>query len=352
MNSVSNPCSMVKQGFPAGSCLVQTSSLEKGRACDLTLRINEEGGYERVIKSIHLSRPEDYLSIYQSGCNHTCKKCHSHEFSKHVNGDWMSSDDIANKAIEYARHVTVYEPKERATSWHAQQLCKHCGSCVLTGEYSPKCPRKLKKEQIVLSPQGFGPARNIIAFTGGDIMCKPEFYTQTAEKIKAEEENLLILLETNGYGLTPKNLEKFASAGIDSFWLDIKAYSESIYQNLCGTTNKHILESVQNIKDLGFTLEILTLFIPSIVETDEHKKIAKLIVDVDATIPTTLLAFFPCFELNSPLYRGPNVSEMAKSFEIMKEIGVKNLRMGNLGVFMKNQKDMDFLETKFGKNFY
>jgi hypothetical protein len=29
---------------------------------------------------------------------------------------------------------------------------------------------------FVLSPQGFGPARNIVAFTGGDVMCCPEFY--------------------------------------------------------------------------------------------------------------------------------------------------------------------------------
>jgi pyruvate-formate lyase-activating enzyme len=37
----------------------------------------------RIIKSISLSRPEDYLSIYQSGCNFSCLKCHSREFSQY-----------------------------------------------------------------------------------------------------------------------------------------------------------------------------------------------------------------------------------------------------------------------------
>ena len=31
----------------------------------------------RLIYDIVLSRPEDYLSIYQSSCNHNCLKCHS-----------------------------------------------------------------------------------------------------------------------------------------------------------------------------------------------------------------------------------------------------------------------------------
>ncbi|RLI87278.1 MAG: hypothetical protein DRO98_04330 [Archaeoglobales archaeon] len=68
-------------------------------------------------------------------------------------------------------------------------------------------------------PQGFGPARNIVAFTGGDLACHPEFYAKSTEKIKELDIDLCVLFETNGYGLTPKNLDLFKKAGIDSFWL-------------------------------------------------------------------------------------------------------------------------------------
>ncbi|MHA2252594.1 MAG: radical SAM protein, partial [Candidatus Kariarchaeaceae archaeon] len=147
-------CPMKTQGFSQGSCAVELPSGKRKVACTSTLRYQDQGNYERVIKSLLLSRPEDYLSIYQSGCNHTCLKCHSSDFSKVFNGTWMSSDDIANAAFEYRKYITVFEPKEAATSWHAHRLCRHCGSCFLTGKQSKHCPKKLRPDQVVFSPQG------------------------------------------------------------------------------------------------------------------------------------------------------------------------------------------------------
>jgi pyruvate formate lyase activating enzyme len=341
---------MIEQGFSRGSCNVKTKEGDELPACRSTLQYTEETGYRRVITSLHLSRPEDYFSIYQSGCNHSCLKCHSSEFSKYVNGRWMSTDEIAEEAAKYRKQVTVMEPREAATSWHANRLCRHCGACFITGKQAAGCPGKLKREQIVLSPQGFGPARNIVAFTGGDILCRPEFYLEAAGKIKERAGDLWILLETNGYGLTPDNLKLYAQGGIDAFWLDIKAYSKEKYLKLCGTVNDHILKSVERIIDLGFSLEILTLYIPGMVETDEHERIAGLIAAVDPDIPTTLLAFFPCYKLS--LSRAPAKEEMARSYLAMKEAGLQNIRLGNLGVFIKDKKDLAFLTDKLGDEAY
>jgi len=128
-------CLLVDQGVPPGDCLTITPTGEKKRACEVTLRIRE-GVYERIIKSMHLSRPEDYFSVYSSGCNHNCLKCHSSEFSKNVNGEWISIDMLAVIASDYCRSVTVEEPRSRATMWHAEDLCLHCGSCILHGKPS------------------------------------------------------------------------------------------------------------------------------------------------------------------------------------------------------------------------
>ncbi|MGD9396095.1 MAG: radical SAM protein [Candidatus Thorarchaeota archaeon] len=348
MPTDSNGCTMIDQGFSRGSCLVETSEGTKKLACATTLREKSDSRHGRLIKSLLLSRPEDYLSIYQSGCNHTCLKCHSHEFSKVVTGNWMTSVDIADIAREYLGYVTVFEPREAATSWHAHRLCRHCGMCITYGKRPENCPQKLAPEQIVLSPQGFGPARNIVAFTGGDVLCKPDFYLEATEKIKEVSKDLWVLLETNGYGLTPKNLEAYAEGGVDSFWLDIKAYTEETYRKLCGTTNEHILSSVEEIINHGFTLEVLTLHIPGLVETDEHTRIAELIAETDSEIPTTLLAFFPCYKLIAPDYRAPTTKEMIKSYTAMKEVGLKNIRMGNFGVFVKNDQDKQNLNEAVG----
>ncbi len=331
-------CRMKDQGFPMGNCLTNLLDGSKKLACEATLR-EKDGIFSRAITSAHLSRPEDYFSIYQSGCNHNCLKCHSWEFSKNFNGKWMTTDEIADICAEYESLLTFWEPKERALMFTASDLCRHCGMCVRDGTRHPLCPNKLSPNQIVLSPQGFGPARNIVAFTGGDIACRADFYAQATEKIKERcSQQMHVLLESNGYGLTPDNLDLLADKGLDAFWLDIKAYDEECYKKLCGTTNKWILELPGQIKERGFALEILSLFIPNWVELDQLEKIFRLVVQVDPNIPFTILAFFPQYELINN--RAPEMLEMIQAYYLAKDMGLKRIRVGNLGVFLKSERDI------------
>jgi len=141
----------------------------------------------------------------------------------------MSPSDVAREVERYLSDYEItFVSREHATSWHAHELCKSCGWCVLQGRRSTSCPGVLAADKIELSPQGWGPARNIVAFTGGDLACQPEFYAKSAELIKELNKNVWVLFETNGYGLTPNTLDIFQQAGIDSFWLDIKAYNEEV----------------------------------------------------------------------------------------------------------------------------
>jgi len=203
-----------------------------------------------MITSVHLSRPENYLSIYQSGCNFSCRKCHSWYFSKIRDGRWYSTEDVLKAAIAYEKSVTLVEPRQKATALHAYDTCRCCGSCAVDGNRSDLCPAVLDPQAIVLSPQGLGPARNIVAFTGGDIACCPEFYAQCARKIKRKT-NLWVLLETNGYGLIPKNLDYLKNAGVDAFWLDIKAFDSEKHKCLTGCDNQHILRLPEEILNRG-----------------------------------------------------------------------------------------------------
>ena len=56
--------------------------------------------------------------------------------------------------------------------------------------------------------------------------------------------------------------------------------------------------------------------------------------------------------LSPPVYRGPTMLEMVKSFHAIKEKGVRNLRLGNLGVFVKTNNDLEFLEKTLGPKFH
>ncbi len=339
------PCALEEQGLERGACETTVEAGKTAPACQVTLR-RRGGQFERIIRSIHLSRPEHYLSIYQSGCNHSCLKCHSADFTKKVNGKWLSTDDLARIAAQYQRKVTVFEPRERATMWHATDLCRSCGSCVLNGKRSPLCPGVLEPSQVVLSPQGFGPARNIVAFTGGDIACRAEFYAEATRKIKERAPQLWVLLETNGYGLTPQNLDLLRDAGLDSFWLDIKAYDEQKYRWLCGTGNETVLKAPERILERGFVLEVLSLVIPEVVEADEIRKIARLLASLDPKIPFTILAFFPCHLLSAK--RPPTLGEMLSAFFAAKEEGLENVKLGNAGVFLKTAHDWEIALSQVG----
>jgi len=113
----------------------------------------QDGRLERLIHAVHLSRPENHLSIYQSGCNFACRKCHSAKFSQRVTGRWYTVEDLVEICRDYERAVTLVEPRPKATSWYAGETCLCCGCCV-AGEPRPAtCPGVVEPKQIVLSAQ-------------------------------------------------------------------------------------------------------------------------------------------------------------------------------------------------------
>ncbi|CAB5108210.1 hypothetical protein D3OALGA1CA_1861 [Olavius algarvensis associated proteobacterium Delta 3] len=336
-------CRLSKQGLSPGSCLVKT---EDGRrpACLATLKYENDIPL-RLITSVHLSRPENYLSIYQSGCNFSCRKCHSWYFSKAADGAWFTPEQILTRSVEYETLVTLREPREKATAWHAQETCRCCGSCVIRGRPSSNCPGVLDPDAIRLSPQGFGPARNIVAFTGGDVTCCPGFYEECARLIKTHT-NLWVLIETNGYGLTPENLDRLQGSGVDAFWLDIKAHDADKHKWLTGCSNTHILKLPEEMLTRGFTLEVLSLYIPNLVEGDELETIARDLFAVDPAIPFTILAFFPEHRMED--FRSPTVKEMVDAYRNVQSTGLKNIKLGNLGVFVRSDEDLDTLIAGIG----
>ena len=342
-----NECNLIAQGYSQGSCLTERER-EKKPACKVTLR-REEEGYLRLFTSCHLSRPENYLSLYQSGCNFSCRKCHSWYFSKIAKGEWYSPKDILAKCKCYEREVTLVEPREKATSWHAQTSCRCCGACVIERKKSPFCPGKLNPEDIVLSPQGLGPARNIVGFTGGDLTCQPDFYATCARLIK-QETNLWILIETNGYGLTTNHMDLLKESGVDSFWLDIKAYDSDVHKWLTGCDNRWILQLPEQMVKRGFVLEVLSLYIPKLVETPQLVEIAKILSKVDEYIPFTILAFFPEFKMRD--FRTPTLSEMIDTYLAVRSVGLENVRLGNTAIFAKSEEDYKILEERVGPGDY
>lgn len=73
--SWADDCQLRAQGRWGGACGVVTDD-EVLPACVATLR-RQGAELERLVETVHLSRPENYLSIYQSGCNFASFRCKS-----------------------------------------------------------------------------------------------------------------------------------------------------------------------------------------------------------------------------------------------------------------------------------
>jgi pyruvate-formate lyase-activating enzyme len=66
-------------------------------------------------------------------------------------------------------------------------------------------------------------------------------------------------------------------------------------------------------------------------------------------IPFTILAFFPEYQMKE--YRSPKLEEMVSAYEEVKAQGLKNVRLGNTGIFARQEKDFEILLKRVGKGF-
>jgi hypothetical protein len=64
-------------------------------------------------------------------------------------------------------------------------------------------------------------------------------------------------------------------------------------------------------------------------------------------VPFTLLAFFPAHRLRGN--RAPTLQEMLRTYFAIKEVGLKNIRLGNCHVFARNREDWDLLMAAVGR---
>jgi len=83
------------------------------------------------------------------------------------------------------------------------------------------------------------------------------------------------------------------------------------------------------------------LYIPGLVERDQLRAIAHHLAETDATIPFTILAFFPEYRMKT--FRSPTAWEMVQAYEDAEAAGLRNVRLGNPGVFIRSEEDLQLL---------
>ena len=166
-----------------------------------------------------------------------------------------------------------------------------------------------------------------IAYTYTEPMVFYEFVLDTA--IIAKSNGIKNVMHTNGY-INPVPLRRICTH-IDAINVDLKAFTEEYYAQVCAGSLKHVLENLIIIKkETGVWLELTNLIVPSLNDNpDEIKKMCEWIYkNLGPDVPIHFSRFFPIYKL-STLPPTP-VSTLESARDIAIESGLKFAYIGNL----------------------
>jgi pyruvate formate lyase activating enzyme len=173
--------------------------------------------------------------------------------------------------------------------------------------------------------------------------CRSVSYTYTEPTIFAEyalvtmeiarEKGLKNNWVTNGF-MTKEALEMVASY-LDAANVDLKSFSDKFYIKYCGARLKPVLETLKRMKKKNIWLEVTTLIIPTLNDSEkELKDIAGFIKkELGAETPWHVSQF--CGEISWQLQDLPTtpVETIEKACKIGREAGLKYVYSGNIPGF-------------------
>ena len=164
-----------------------------------------------------------------------------------------------------------------------------------------------------------------IAYTYTEPTIYFEYALETARL--AHKDGLYNVFVTNGF-MTKECLDTINGC-LDAANVDLKSFSEDYYKKVCGARLKPVLESIEYMKKLNVWVEVTTLVVPTLNDSEkELKKIASFLAGVGKEIPWHISRFYPQFKVEDiPPTPMPTLK---KAYTIGKEAGLKFVYLGNV----------------------
>ncbi|MDI6776681.1 MAG: AmmeMemoRadiSam system radical SAM enzyme [Syntrophales bacterium] len=143
----------------------------------------------------------------------------------------------------------------------------------------------------------------------------------------AHERGLKNVFVTNGF-MTEETLEVIAPY-LDAANVDMKSFQDDFYKKRCGARLTPVLTSLRKMKSLGIWVEVTTLLIPGLNDSEEElRQIAEFIYSIGAETPWHISRFHPQYKMNTlPLTPVETIHQAAR---IGKACGLKYVYVGNV----------------------
>jgi pyruvate formate lyase activating enzyme len=169
--------------------------------------------------------------------------------------------------------------------------------------------------------------------------CKSLAYTYTEPTIfmelcndcarPAKERGLANVFVSNGY-LTREAID-FAADWLDGINVDLKAFSDDYYRDLCGARLQPVLDAIAYMaKQTHIWIEITTLLLPGRNDSEEElKKLAGwLVTEARPDVPWHISRFYPQYKYTDS--EPTPLESMERAAEIGKAAGLHYVYLGNV----------------------
>lgn len=146
----------------------------------------------------------------------------------------------------------------------------------------------------------------------------------------AKEKSLKTVLVTNGYiNIQPlRHLLPY----IDAMNVDVKAYKDSYYKNICYGSLKPVLKTVEEASK-HCHVEVTTLLVTSLNDDAEDiESLTKWLSQVDKNIPIHFTRYFPSYKMNNP---ATPIEKLQMAYDIGRKY-LKFVYVGNVAGFDNN----------------
>ncbi len=167
--------------------------------------------------------------------------------------------------------------------------------------------------------------------------CKSVSYTYTEPTIffeyayetakLAHEAGLKNIFVTNGY-MTPEALDQIQPY-LDAANVDLKSFTDDFYKDQCGALLTPVLKTLKKLKAMGVWLEITTLVIPTLNDSEvELKEIAEFIMELGRETPWHVSRFHPTYRLRN--VSNTPAAALKRAREIGLQVGLQYVYTGNI----------------------
>ncbi len=200
--------------------------------------------------------------------------------------------------------------------------CKHCQNYAISMLESGK-KRTTYKSAAELAEMCRREGQDIIAFTYNE----PMIWFEYIRDIEAADPGLTIILVTNG--LVEEAPLRELCAITDAMNIDIKAFTDGFYMDICGAHLDDVLRSARIVLEEGVHLELTYLVIPELNDSeDEIRKFCEWVRDsLSIDVPIHFTRFHPDNELTDVQWTP--VETVLRCREIGLECGLHHVYVGN-----------------------